>query len=274
MEAVKQSLVEVMSAIPANGSYFVGLITFNKNVHVYELASKINTVFCINGMKEYNNFEIMAMLGVAIKNDPTHKSYDVFKRYIIQIKNKADSDKIIRRIRDIKRDQTITVNERSPRATGQALNVALSIGEASIVSPRIVMTLGGPCTVGSGTVIGLSLKEMMRSPRDLSKGENIKYFAQAKKYYDSLCKKVINKKIIIDSFVFNLEEAGLAEMSELLTASGGFIVMHEEFSDRIFKESFRKVLFYICRFSLQIILMILISSQSQKELSQFLCLNK
>lgn len=105
------------------------------------------------------------------------------------------------------------------------------------------MTLGGPCTVGPGTVIGLSLKEMMRSPRDLSKGENIKYFAPAKKYYDSLCKKVINKKIIIDSFVFNLEEAGLAEMSELLTASGGFIVMHEEFSDRIFKESFRKVLF-------------------------------
>ena len=127
MEAVKQSLAEAVAAIPANGSYFVGLITFNKNVHVYELSSKINTVFCINGLKEYNNFDIMAMLGVAIKNDPTHKSYDVFKRYIIQIKNKADSDKVIRRIRDIRRDQTITVNERSPRATGQALNVALSM---------------------------------------------------------------------------------------------------------------------------------------------------
>ena len=167
---MKQSLADAVSAIPANGTYFVGLITFNKNVHVYELASKINTVFCINGLKEYSSLDIMGMLGVAVKNDPTHKSYDVFKRYIIQIKNKADSDKIIRRIRDIRRDQTITVNERSPRATGQALNVALSICVSSIVTPRIVMTLGGPCTVGSGTVIGLSLKEMMRSPRDLSKG--------------------------------------------------------------------------------------------------------
>jgi hypothetical protein len=35
---------------------------------------------------------------------------------------------------------------------------------------------------------------------------------------------------------------GLAEMIELLNNSGGFIVMHEEFSDRIFKESFPKVL--------------------------------
>lgn len=30
-------------------------------------------------------------------------------------------------------------------------------------------------------------------------------------------------------------------MSELFMNSGGLIVMHEEFSDRIFKESFRKV---------------------------------
>lgn len=169
----------------------------------------------------------MNILGVAIKNDPTAQTYDIFKRYIVQIRSKHDIDRIVGRIKAIKRDQTITVSERSPRATGQAINVAISIAEAAIVPPRIVMTLGGPCTVGSGTVIGPSLKELMRSPRDLSKGENMKHFAQAKKFYDSLCKKVINKKIIFDSFVFTLEEAGLAEMSELLTASGGFIVMHE-----------------------------------------------
>ena len=42
-----------------------------------------------------------------------------------------------------------------------------------------------------------------------------------------MCKRVINKKIIIDMFAFCLEEIGLAEMSELVTCSGGFIVMHE-----------------------------------------------
>lgn len=76
--------------------------------------------------------------------------------------------------------------------------------------PRVVFMIGGPCTVGVGTVIGLSLKEMMRSARELSEGTNIKYFADAKKFYDSFCKRVINKKIIMDLFAFTLEEPGLA----------------------------------------------------------------
>lgn len=87
--------------------------------------------------------------------------------------------------------------------------------------------IGGPCTIGPGTVISPNLKELMRSTRELINGENLKYFAGAKKFYDSMCKRVINKKIIIDMFAFCLEEIGLAEMSELITCSGGFIVMHE-----------------------------------------------
>lgn len=67
----------------------------------------------------------------------------------------------------------------------------------------------------------------MRSARDLLNGENIKYFGQAKKFYDSLIKKVVNRKIIMDLFAFSLEEIGLAEMSELFHSSGGVIVMHE-----------------------------------------------
>lgn len=38
-------------------------------------------------------------------------------------------------------------------------------------------------------------------------------------------------------------------MSELFHSSGGLVVMHEEFSDRIFKESFKKVFFFLFRFS-------------------------
>lgn len=66
-------------------------------------------------------------------------------------------------------------------------------------------------------------------------------YNSAKKYYDSLTKRVMAKKIIIDLFAFTLNEMGLAEMIQLLNTSGGFIVMHEEFSDRIFKQSFPKV---------------------------------
>lgn len=64
------------------------------------------------------------------------------------------------------------------------------------------MLIGGPCTVGPGTVISPSLKELMRSAKELMNGENIKYFPSSKKFYDNLSKKVINKKIIIDLFGF------------------------------------------------------------------------
>lgn len=54
--------------------------------------------------------DIMNILGINVKGDPQGKSYEVFKRFIIQINSKADIQKISRRVRDIKKDQSITVN--------------------------------------------------------------------------------------------------------------------------------------------------------------------
>ena len=75
----------------------------------------------------------------------------------------------------------------------------------------------------------------MRSPEELNKGQNINYFASAKKYYDSFVKRVIARQIIMDVFIFTCNEIGFTEMSELFISSGGFVVMHEEFRDRIFR---------------------------------------
>lgn len=114
--------------LPFDGSMFVGLITFSKYVNVSELSSKINTEYRINGMKDYNLNEVMDLLGVNIKSDPQQKSPDILKRFIIPINSKKDSDKIVRRVKDIKKDSSIYVSERSHRALGQALNVAVCIG--------------------------------------------------------------------------------------------------------------------------------------------------
>lgn len=89
----------------------------------------------------------------------------------------------------------------------------------------------------------------MRSPEELSKGENIPHFANAKKYYDSYIKRVLAKNIVLDIFIFTCNEIGFTEMSELFTTSGGFVVMHEEFRDRIFRESFPKVRNHQYRYS-------------------------
>lgn len=66
----------------------------------------------------------------------------------------------------------------------------------------------------------------MRSPEELSRGENITYFASAKNYYDSFIKKVMGRQIVLDIFIFTCNEIGFTEMSELFNSSGGFVVMH------------------------------------------------
>ena len=60
----------------------------------------------------------------------------------------------------------------------------------------------------------------------MSEGQNIKYFASAKNYYDSFTKRVIASNIVLDIFIFTLNEIGFSEMSDLFVTSGGFVVMH------------------------------------------------
>lgn len=49
---------------------------------------------------------------------------------------------------------------------------------------------------------------------------------KAKEYYLKLSIKAKSKQTCIDSFIFSVEETGFAEMSELLTATGGLLVQH------------------------------------------------
>lgn len=60
-------MIQILENVPLDGSVFIGLMTFYKHVNVYELASKINTVFCINGMKEYKEIDINNVLGLVGK---------------------------------------------------------------------------------------------------------------------------------------------------------------------------------------------------------------
>jgi hypothetical protein len=54
-------------------------------------------------------------------------------------------------------------NEREARATGFALNLALSINSLLNLQARIVFFCGGPCTIGEGKVIEQDFKMEMRS---------------------------------------------------------------------------------------------------------------
>lgn len=86
----------------------VGLVTYAKNIGVYELGSKINTVYHINGLKQYNYLNIMDLIGITVKNDPHSQSSDIAKRFVVPLDSHRQS--VIKRIKDIKIDRNIYIN--------------------------------------------------------------------------------------------------------------------------------------------------------------------
>ena len=66
LAGVKSALLDTIKELPDNTN--VGLITYNRYVNVYELASKLNMIYCINSEKEYSLQQAMDILGVQYKN--------------------------------------------------------------------------------------------------------------------------------------------------------------------------------------------------------------
>lgn len=88
--------------------YNVGLVTYGKNAHIYEFASKINTNYCVNGQKEYNTVQIMDLIGITVRMDPHSQSSDINKRFIVPLTEYRQS--LIARIKNLRPDGRIYVN--------------------------------------------------------------------------------------------------------------------------------------------------------------------
>ena len=98
--------MNVISGLPENIN--VGLVTYGRNVKVYELASRINTNYCINGTKEYTLTAIMDLIGIQAKNDPQSQSSEITKRFIAPLN--IYRNQIISRIKSLKPENKIYLN--------------------------------------------------------------------------------------------------------------------------------------------------------------------
>ena len=123
LAAIKEEMSKVVTNLPDH--YNVGLITYGRNVKVYELSSKINTNYCINGSKEYTLVNIMELLGVMVKNDPNCQNSDIIKKFMVPVSTYRNI--IASRIRNIRPESHIYVNSRKHSCFGQALNISISM---------------------------------------------------------------------------------------------------------------------------------------------------
>lgn len=128
------------------------------------------------------------------------------------------------------------------RAVGAAMSVALNLLETTYPQSgaRIMLFLGGPCTVGPGMVIDDDLKNTIRTHNDIEK-DNAKYMKKAAEFYKSLAVTASKNGHTIDIFSGCLDQTGLHEMKYCTNMTSGLMVMCDSFDSNLFKTSFQRL---------------------------------
>lgn len=136
-----------------------------------------------------------------------------------------------------------TATGRRPlRSVGAALSVAINILETTYPNSaaRIMLFLGGPCTIGPGMVIDDDLKNTIRTHHDIFK-DNVTYMKKATDYYLQLATKASHNGHAIDIFSCALDQTGLHEMKHCTNMTNGLMVMGDSFESNLFKTSFQRI---------------------------------
>lgn len=128
------------------------------------------------------------------------------------------------------------------RAVGAALSVAVNILETTYPNSaaRIMLFLGGPCTIGPGMVVDDDLKNTIRTHHDIEK-DNATYMKKATDYYTSLATRASKNGHAIDIFSCALDQTGLHEMKCCTNMTNGLMVMGDSFDSNLFKTSFQRI---------------------------------
>jgi protein transport protein SEC23 len=263
------SLTQALNLMPPDSR--VGLITFGTNVSVYDLSSEsISKAYILRGNREYapgRVGELLGCTGRAIQQGQQGgapqmggPAQEVLERFLLPV---SECSFVVEGIlEDLRKDPWPVPNDKRPaRATGCALSVATSL--LHLATPRrgsrVMLFASGPCTSGPGNVVSRLKEDDMRSHQDLAKKAE-PLFAPACEFYEKLAnpsahtadpkKKGKKEKPapadhaayhVVDVFACSLDQVGLLEMSRLVDATGGLMVLGDSFGQSVFKESLRRV---------------------------------
>jgi len=192
---------------------------------------------------------------------PHGPAQEVLERFLLPV---SECSFVVESILDdLRRDPWPVPNDKRPaRATGCALSVATSLLHLAIPrrGGRIMLFTSGPCTSGPGAIVSRLKEDDLRSHADLAKNAEPLHKPACEFYaklaYPSLSgtSGVADKKKskqpsqhsnapyhVVDVFACSLDQVGLLEMSTLVEATGGLMVLGDSFGQSVFKESLRRV---------------------------------
>lgn len=244
LQGARDALQQVLSTMPENT--LVGLITYGSMTHVHELGfPDFPKQYVFRGDAEFTKEQVAELLGARTQNVQqagAHGQSPNRARFLLPISECefAMSSAL---------DEVPTngferpTGSREGRATGGALSVAAGLLASTVpgAPARIINLVGGPTTVGPGTIVGMDLAEALRSHQDFEKG-NARHFKKALKFYQSLGQQLVGTGVALDVMACALDQVGLAEMRPSIEATGGTMVLAESFHAPIFKQSLTRLL--------------------------------
>ncbi|KAH9258371.1 hypothetical protein BASA81_003420 [Batrachochytrium salamandrivorans] len=270
LDELKDSLAQCITLLPPES--LVGLITFGAHVQIHELGFQTrqssqqgapqqapgtgvcSKAYVFRGEKGVTPEKMFQMLGMlrstaaatAPGGAPTQASASSHmppgvERFLAPVGEVSASLDAI--IDDLARDPWPTSRENRPqRCTGVALSVAVTMLEKMCAKrgARIMLFVGGPCTVGEGAVAEEKLASALRSHTDIEKGR-AQLLKPAKVFYEKLAARLVENCHAVDTFICSLDQTGMLEMKSCVERTGGFAVLADSFGQSVFKESFRRV---------------------------------
>jgi len=235
LKELKDSLLMSLTIIPENA--LIGLITFGKNVQLYELAfEEMPKSYVFSGAKE-----AVAKQIPTFKPTATQTAAPTKNRFLVPL---AEAEfNITSILEELQPDPNPVKSDKRPlRSTGPALSVAIGLLETSFpnTGARVMLFTGGPATYGPGMVVSDDLKEPIRSHTDIAK-DHCKHTKKAIKFYETLAKRAVANGHAIDVFACAYDQPGFYEMQDLCKRTGGLVVLADAFETAMFKQSFQKV---------------------------------
>ncbi|KAJ1606218.1 putative Sec23 [Cryptosporidium canis] len=243
LSELRDSIQQAVSLMPSDA--LVGLITYGTVCCVHELGfTECPKSYVFRGTKDVTSQQLQLQLGLTSRGDPRNQmSEGSSRRFLLPVSECEYS--LMNILDDLQPDSwPIPADTRPQRCTGVALAVATGLMEACCIqqSGRIMLFVGGVCTVGPGTVVSLPLAESIRHHLDLQKNSSsAKHVQKALKFYSSLAQRAVQNGHAVDILACSLDQVGLHEMRVLCDRSGGHMVMSDSFSMNIFRDSFKKM---------------------------------
>ena len=260
----EEELIELKNSIKASlpllpREALVGLMTFGRIISLWELNEKFLKSFVFNGAKDYTVKQLHEWLGVTVvtpaaqqhamqpplQGRPGMQTPHAPKNNALKFFQPVSQCESVLSdiIHKLSRDPwPVPTGKRASRATGAALSIATSLLEATYpnTAARIMLFIGGPCTVGPGMIVDDELKNTIRSHHDIDK-DNVKYMKKAIKHYQAIATKASVNGHAIDIYSCALDQTGLHEMRVCVNNTSGLMVMGDSFDSSLFKTSFQRV---------------------------------